>query len=161
MCDEQEGEPEFLLEGIQQVDDLGLDGNVQGRDRLIGDDEPGRHGKRAGDTDALALAAGELVGVTAHVVRLQAHLVEQRRHVVAPVRVTVVHAVGLTDQLVDPETRVQGGVGILEDHLHLLAHGGEAVAVKGRDVLAVEKNAARGGTIEPQDGPSNGGLSAA
>jgi|MudIll2142460700_1097286.scaffolds.fasta_scaffold708428_1 hypothetical protein len=36
---EQQPETEALLEVLEQVDDLGPDGDIEGRDRLIGDDE--------------------------------------------------------------------------------------------------------------------------
>ncbi len=47
----------------EQVDHLGLDGEVEGGDRFVGYDEAGPHRQGAGDADALALAAGELVGI--------------------------------------------------------------------------------------------------
>ena len=52
-----------LLEVLHQVEDLGLDGDVEGRDRLVGHDQLGLEGQRPGQADPLALAAGELVGV--------------------------------------------------------------------------------------------------
>ena len=45
------------LQVQQQVDDLGLDRDVERRDRLVGDEQLGLDGERAGDADALALAA--------------------------------------------------------------------------------------------------------
>ena len=47
------------------------------RDRLVADDQVGLGGQRAGDADALALAAGELVRPAAHRVARQAHRVHQ------------------------------------------------------------------------------------
>ena len=47
----------------QQVEDLRLDGDVERGDRLVADDELRLEGERAGDADALALAAGEFVRV--------------------------------------------------------------------------------------------------
>lgn len=41
---------------LQQVDDLGLHRNVEGRDGLVGHDEVGLDGERPGDVDALTLA---------------------------------------------------------------------------------------------------------
>ncbi len=54
------------LQVAQQGDDLGLDRHVEGRGRLVEDDEARveRHGP--GDGDALALAAGEFVRVAVH-----------------------------------------------------------------------------------------------
>ncbi len=39
MRDEQIGQAEFILQVFQEVDHLGLDRHVKGRDRLIGNDE--------------------------------------------------------------------------------------------------------------------------
>lgn len=46
-----------------QVEDADAYGDVAHRGRLVGEDEAGVHGERAGDGDALALSAGELVRV--------------------------------------------------------------------------------------------------
>jgi hypothetical protein len=54
--DEQVGEVELGLQVLHQVDDLGLDRDVQGRDRLVADDEAGVQRQGAGDADALALS---------------------------------------------------------------------------------------------------------
>ena len=59
--DEQVGEPELRLQVQHQVDDLRLDRDVERGDRLVGDDQLRPDGERAGDADALALAAGEFV----------------------------------------------------------------------------------------------------
>ena len=47
----------------QQLEDLGLHGDVQRGGRLVGDDQPRVEGQRHGDDDALLLPAGELVRV--------------------------------------------------------------------------------------------------
>ena len=52
-----------VLQVAQQVEDLGLHGDVQGGGRLVGDDQVGLAGDRAGDQDALGHAAGDLVRV--------------------------------------------------------------------------------------------------
>ena len=67
--DEQVGEIELLLERLEQVDDLRLDRDVERRHRLVGDDEVRVDRERAGDADALALTAGELVRIAARRVR--------------------------------------------------------------------------------------------
>src|SRR5712692_5106197 len=61
--DEKIGEVTFLLEALDQVQNLRLDGHVERRDRLVGDDEIRAGRQRAGDADALLLAAGKLVRV--------------------------------------------------------------------------------------------------
>ena len=70
--DEEVGQAELLLQLLQQVDDLRLDRHVERRHRLVADDEVRLDRERAGDADALALAAGELVRVAVGEVRVQA-----------------------------------------------------------------------------------------
>ncbi len=57
--------PSRRLQFRQQIDDLCLQRHVQRRDRLIGHDQRRLQRQRAGDADALALAAGELVRIAA------------------------------------------------------------------------------------------------
>jgi hypothetical protein len=57
--DEQVGEPAFVLQPDHQVQHLGLDGNVERRERLIGDDDLGADGEGTGDPDSLPLTAAE------------------------------------------------------------------------------------------------------
>ena len=64
MGNEQIGEAEALLQILQQVDDLRLDRDVERRHRLVADDQVGIDGEGAGDADALALPARELVRIT-------------------------------------------------------------------------------------------------
>ena len=59
--DEDERQVQLALQVAQQVDHLRLDRDVQRGDRLVGDDQLRAQRERAGDADALALAAGELV----------------------------------------------------------------------------------------------------
>ena len=55
--DEQEGELQPRLQLEQQVQHLRLDRDVERGDRLVGHHQPRIGGERAGDADALALAA--------------------------------------------------------------------------------------------------------
>ena len=75
--DEQIGQPELVLQVLEQVDDLGLDRHVEGRDRLVADDQLGPQGHGPGDADALPLAAGELVGVAVVVLGVEADPLHQ------------------------------------------------------------------------------------
>jgi len=54
---EQVRDPELLLEVPQEVEDLGLDRDVERRDGLVADDQLRPERNRPGDADALALAA--------------------------------------------------------------------------------------------------------
>ena len=61
VADEQVADAEPLLQILELVHDLGADRHVERRDRLVEHDQPRVGDQRAGDRDALALAAGELV----------------------------------------------------------------------------------------------------
>jgi len=61
--DENVGEREFALEVLQQEKNLRADGDIQSRDRLIGNDELGLEDEGAGDANPLPLPAGEFVGI--------------------------------------------------------------------------------------------------
>ena len=63
VADEEVGQAQPVLQVAHQVEDLRLHGDVERRGRLVADDEVGLGRQRAGDGDALALAAGELVRV--------------------------------------------------------------------------------------------------
>src|SRR5438132_587464 len=76
-------EVHLLLEFLQEIDDLRLDGNIERRNRLIRNDEFGVHRQGAGDADALALAPAELVRIAAVVVFSQTDLMEQLDHAFA------------------------------------------------------------------------------
>ena len=61
----------------EQVEHLGLDRDVERRDRLVGDEQLGLERDRAGDADPLALAAGELVRVAVVVLGVEPDAVHQ------------------------------------------------------------------------------------
>ncbi len=66
MGDQHDRHAELVLHLLHQLQDLRLDGDVERRRRLVGDQELGLAGKRHGDHDALAHAAGELVRIVVH-----------------------------------------------------------------------------------------------
>ena len=57
MRDEQIGQPALALQVLHDVEHLGLHRDVERRGRLVTDQELGLGRQRAGDRDALALAA--------------------------------------------------------------------------------------------------------
>ena len=77
---EEVGQPELGLQIQQQVQDLGLHRDVQGRDRLIGDHQARVQGQRAGDADALALAAAEGMREAPHVLGPEPDAAQEIRH---------------------------------------------------------------------------------
>ena len=143
--DEDVGQPELALELLEQVQDLRLDRDVERRHRLVADDEVGLEDERAGDADALALAAGELVRVAPRVVRLEADQVHHLGDLLPPLGVAAeaVDAQALADAVADRRPRVEAGVRILEDDLHPPPVGLEGGALERGQLRAVELDRAR------------------
>ena len=77
MRDKQIGQSQFLLQICQQIEHLGLNGDVKGRHRFIGHDQSRLEHQGARNRDALALSTREHVRITVIVLRAQAH---QRQH---------------------------------------------------------------------------------
>ena len=63
--DEEHGEVVGAAQVVEQAQYLGLDGNIERGGGLVGDQQTGAVDECHGDEDALALAAGELVGIVA------------------------------------------------------------------------------------------------
>jgi hypothetical protein len=61
--DEQVAEPELVAKRVEQVEDLRLDRDVEGRDRLVADEELRLQRERAGNGDALAFSTRECDGL--------------------------------------------------------------------------------------------------
>ena len=68
---------ELVLEVVEQVDHLGLDGHVQRGHGLVQHYQLRVDGQGAGDADALALAARELMGEPVGVLRVEPDLVQK------------------------------------------------------------------------------------
>ncbi len=130
--DQHHGGAGVVLQLGHQVQHLGLHGDVQGRGRLVGDQQLRPAGHGGGDHHPLAHAAGELVRVLAeppgrfgnpHPVQPLARL-GQGVGVGQPFMPTQ----GLGDLLADLHMRGQGCERVLEDH----GHPGAADAVEPR-----------------------------
>ena len=118
--DEHDGGAELVAAASQQVEDLGLDGDVERGGGFVGDDHARVQHQGLGDDDALLLAAGELVGVVVH-----PHLGVGDAHPAQDVdglgsclglRVLAVRPEPLNDLPADGVDGVEGGGGFLEHH---------------------------------------------
>ena len=67
----------------------------------------------------------------------------------------------LADDVADGHTGIERSVRVLEDDLHPAAHLLEGVSLQGQDILAVHRDGAARGLLEPQNRPPKGGLAAA
>ena len=155
MRNEQIGRAELLLQVLHQVDHLRLDRDVQCGDRLICDDELGLHDQRAGDADALALAAGELVGIAIGVLPVQSNALHNAVDFFLPlvsIDIEVMHIKALSDNISHLFARIETGHGVLKDHLHAGAQVPRLRRAKmAGDFHALEENAARGRRVETND----------
>ena len=77
VSNEEISSTELILKLLQQVQNLGLNGNVKCRDRLVADDQLGLQSERAGNADTLTLTAGELVRIAVDVLGVQTDDVQQ------------------------------------------------------------------------------------
>lgn len=83
--DKQKGQAEFGLKRFEQVDDLRLDRQVQGRNGFVTYDQLRVHHESACDPDPLALPSGKLVGETVIMFGLQADAFEDVENPCCPV----------------------------------------------------------------------------
>src|SRR5487761_463492 len=161
--DEDVGEAELRLEVLEEVDDLGLHGDVEGRDRLVADHQAGAQGERTGDADPLTLASRELRRKAVVVLGIEAHPRHQLLNAALAVG-TVSDAVDgqrVADDGADPPPGVEGAVGVLEDHLEPAAIGPQPAAGEIGEVDTVEDHAARGQRVQPGDAPGQRRLATA
>ena len=118
--DEQVGKLKPLLQILEQIDDLRLDRNVEGRDRFVEDQEARIHRERARDSDPLALPSRELMRIAPHRFGVEADQAQQLGD-----SLLLFFAAG---ELVDLQTfahdrrhlhaRIERRVRVLENHLH-------------------------------------------
>ena len=144
----------------QQPQDLRLDEHVEGGDGLVQHDDLGSQRQGPGDGHALALAAGELIGVAPHDRARQGDHVEQLGDALVALLAAahVVHPQRLLNDPVDGVHRVQRAVGVLEDGLHDAPQVEELLAPQGRQVDAVVEDLALGGVQEIEDHIGHRGL---
>ena len=145
--DDDNGHMELFLQVLQKLQDLGLDGHIQGRSGLVGNQQLRISGQGHGDHDPLAHTAGKLMGVFVHPLPCLGNA-NQLQQLNGPVPgglfvQALVELQGLRNLIPDGKYRVQGGHGLLENH-------GDPVAPElphflfgqGQKVLAVKDDAA-------------------
>ena len=130
VSDEDVGETEFLLEFMQKVQDLRLDRYIQGTDRLICQYDLRVEGKGSGDPDPLTLTTAEFMRVAILERSIETHSLHQLLYSVldiVPAHLSIEHTPPLVDlkRLCDDRShrhsRVEGCIGVLKDHLHVLS----------------------------------------
>ena len=154
--DEDVGEPLGCLEVRQQVEHLGLDGDVQGGHRLVAHHQPGGTGPGPGPGPTRCRWPPESWwGYRSSRSGARPTWVSRaapgRR---IPPGAEVVDAQGLGQGLAHGPPGVQGGGGVLKHQLHLPPEGPEPGRGQGGQVLAVKEHLPLGGGQQPQQEPA-------
>src|SRR3972149_10971351 len=121
MGDEEIGQPQALLEFLQEVDDLGLNRDVQRGNRLVANNQRWTTGKGASDADTLPLTAAELMRDALLHPRVKTADAEQLRHPVFIFLLGLGHVVNLQRFAEDTAgglARVQRAKRVLEGNGH-------------------------------------------
>ena len=151
------------LDLVQQVEDRRLHGDIQRRDRFVGDDHVGIAGQCASDRHPLLLTARELVGLSAGELRRQPHDLEEMRDLVrrsAP-RQSTQAPKRPADCVADRVARVERAVGVLEDHLdRALDRGRPRLDADRTNLVALELDPAFARGFETYQDLGEGGLPA-
>ena len=150
MGDKHHGRVVLLLQLADQGEDLGLRGDVERGRRLVGDQELGLQDQGHRNDDALALAAGQLMGIS--VVDLphiwQVYGIEHGEHPFAALGPgeLAVHAQYFVDLFANRLHRVERCHRLLEHHRHAGgAQRPKTTFARGQDVLVLHQDAAAGG----------------
>ncbi len=160
--DDHERQVEFPFQPHEQVDDLGLDGNVQGRDRLVADEDGGVQRQPPCDAHPLPLPPRKFVGIPPPLLRAQAHRLQQKSQPLRPFLpgVEAVNVHGIGKDLVHGHPGIERGIGVLEDELHFPPDPAQGLPPHVRHVLAPEPDRASRHRRQPGDGHSRSGLPA-
>ena len=120
MRDEQVRQASVLLEVREEVQHLGLHGNVERGYRLVAHNKSRLDRERSGDADTLTLSAGELMGIPAGVFGVETNFAQQRAYPVGDVfsRGEVVNLDALRDGGAHCHSRVERTIRILKYDLH-------------------------------------------
>ncbi len=141
--DQHHRHTEASLQVVEQGKDLGLDGDIESGGRLVGDQQFRLAGERHGDHDALAEAAGKLVGVVAQAFGGVRHA-HKAEHLGRPFERLVLGDLLMQDDAFgyltpDVHRGVEGGQRVLEDHPDLVApHGTDLFVRHGGELLACQ-----------------------
>lgn len=145
MGNEEEGEVGLGAELAEEVEQACLDGDIEGADRFVADEDLRLDGEGAGEEDALALAAAQFGREAVDGLAGEVDLVEELEDALSPLEAGEagkVNGEGFAEQLFHGEAWIEGVPWILKDHLDALADGEELARGQAGDVGAFEEDAA-------------------
>ena len=124
MRNEQHGQRQAIPQVTQQIHHLGLDGHIQCRQRLVGNDKFWLYGQRTCHTNTLALPPREFMRITARVFGPQAHQRQQLGDALVASCLAFGEAMymqSLAQNVLDAHLGVERRIRILKNHLQLAA----------------------------------------
>ena len=131
MGDEHDGGACVLFQLVHQPKNFGLNGDIQSRCWLIGNQEPGFAGERHGDDHPLAHTAGQFVGILAEPAFCfgDSHLPQEVNCPVASGHLAHAHMQPQTFYKLasNRENRIEGSHRLLENHSNLATPNGAHV----------------------------------
>ena len=164
---EQHGKLPLLLQPIQKLQNLGLDGHIQGGGGFVTDQHLRVRRQGDGDDHPLAHTAGKLMGIlvkTPHRVH-NTHLLQQLQCLFPGMgsRQPLLEAHHLRDLLARAHQRVQTGQGVLEHHGDAPAPQGNQLPLRQLQQIPVSIEDAPGGDPgvglqNAQNGPAGDGF---
>ncbi len=109
MADKQIGQPQFVAQVHEQVENLRLNRHIQRRHRLVAHQQFRLHRQRTGNADALTLTAAELMRIALAQLRAEPGTLQLGTDVIiGPFTVgQAVQQRALPDDTVDPQARVE------------------------------------------------------
>ena len=142
-----------FLQLQQQIDHLRLDRDIKRGDGLISNDHLRVKRESAGDADTLALPAGELMGVAMIDIIAHADSLQELTHPFACAfrgfRAVGNHRLG--NAVADAHTRIETGIGVLENHLHAPPHVAERGFICFQDILTSKLDRSAGRLGQPDN----------
>ena len=161
--DDDVGHAKFLLQLQQQIQHLGLHRDIQRADRLVGHDQARARDDGPRNGDALALAARKGVRVALRILGAQAHLFQGLGHAFVDFRFGQWAQRGqrFGHAPADGAPGVEGGIGVLKDHLKIAPRLAQLRRRQGVQVLPIEQDVATGGGVQRHDEARQRGFAAA
>ena len=146
--------PRSFRSRTQEIEDLGLDRDIEGRGRLVQEQELRLQHQGPRDAHPLTLAAGQLMGIAVAEALVQADGIER----IGDALVALADALDLqrfAQAPVDGLTGMKRAIGILKDDLHRPAEGAIGMA---RGGAAIDQDLSLPVAVEPTERAQDRGL---
>ena len=163
VADEHEGHAALPPEPLEQLDDIGADDGVERGNHLVAEQHLRRRRQRAGEVDALLLAAGKLLGIAPGKLRRQLHHLQQFADAL-PLFLPLQSEIELqraAQNAADPLARIERDIRHLEHELDFLELAAGPLLETGLERLPVQQYLSLGRGQQAGHDPREGRLAAA